>query len=139
MLTRWLVFALALVCIFDDAVAATKRCERSTVVQGPCIVVTGTLKWWHNFPPFLRIESDDRIYGIWPPAHENVPQMIRALRPFSTRGNYLLCPLNQTATVPYDQRPIELFCIEKAAIKERQTKLGRKIVWTRLRAPLSVN
>lgn len=136
--TRLLAFALALVLIFDDAAAATKRCELSAAVQGPCVLVKGTLKWWHNFPPFLRIESDDMIYGIWPPEHENAPKMIRDLRPYGTRGTYLLCPLNQVANVPYDERSIPLYCIEKATVKEREMKRGRKVVWTRLQTPITL-
>ena len=138
--TRLLAFLLAVALAFDTAAAATKRCELSSAVQGPCILVNGTLKWWHNWPPFLRIEADDRIYGIWPPEHENVPKTIRDLRPYSTRGSYLLCPLNQFANVPYDQRSIELYCIEKATIKEREVKTARRrIVWTRLPVPLTLN
>ena len=136
MSTRSLAFLLTLTLICNDAVAATKRCERSALVQGPCIEVSGMLKWWHNWPPFLRIESDSIIYGIWPPEHENAPEMIRDIRPLSTRGTYLLCPLNKVATLPYDQRSIELYCIERATIKERETKLGRKVVWSRLRTPM---
>jgi hypothetical protein len=136
--TRSLAFLLTLTLIFDDAAAATQRCERSALVQGPCIEVTGMLRWWHTWPPFLRIESDSIIYGIWPPEHENVPEMIRDIRPYSTRGTYLLCPLNKVATVPYDQRSIELYCIERATIKERETKLGRKVVWTRLQKPMTL-
>lgn len=134
---RSLVFVSLLALISNGAVAATKRCELSSEVQGPCIVVNGTLKWWHRWPPYLRIEADERIYGIWPPEHENVPKVIQDLRPYSTRGSYLLCPLNKVTNVPYDQRPIELYCIEKATIRERQIKVGRKIVWARLsRAPI---
>ena len=135
--TRALTFILVLVLIFGDAAAATKRCELSTAVQGPCISIRGTLKWWHTWPPFLRIEADDQIYGIWPPEHENVRRMIRELRPYGTRGTYLLCPLNKFANVPYDERPIGLYCLEKATVKEREIKRGRKVVWTRLQTPLT--
>jgi hypothetical protein len=137
--TKSLAFILALALIFDDAVAATKRCELSLAVQGPCILVKGTLKWWHSWPPFLRIESDNTIYGIWPPEHENAPRRILDIRPYSTRGTYLLCPLNKVTNLPYDQRSIELYCIEKATIKERELKLGRKIVWVKLEKPLTLD
>lgn len=136
---RSLTFILALALILDDAAAATKRCERSAVVQGPCIEVNGTLKWWHSWAPFLRIESENTIYGVWPPGHENVPKMIRDLRPYSTRGTYLLCPLNKVTNVPYDPRAIELYCIEKATISAREIKIGRRIVWARLQKPLTLN
>jgi len=138
-LTRSLTLILAFALVFDDAAAATRRCELSAVVQGPCVVIKGTLKWWHTWPPFLRIESDDRIYGIWPPEHENAPKVIRDLRPYATRGTYLLCPLNKVTNVPYDERPIELYCIEKATVKEREVKRGRRIVWARLQTPLTSN
>lgn len=139
MSTRVLAFVLTVGLIFDNALAATKRCELSPAVQGPCIVVKGTLKWWHSWSPFLRIEADDRIYGIWPPEHENAPKVIRDLRPYGTRGSYLLCPLGQVTNVPYDPRPIELYCLEKATIKEREIKIGRKIVWSHLQEPLTSN
>jgi hypothetical protein len=136
---RLLPWLLALALILEPAAAATKRCERSQDVQGPCIVIKGTLKWWHNYPPLLRIESDDIVYGIWPPEHENAPELIRELRPYSTRGSFVLCPLNKVTNVPYDQRSIELYCLEKATISERQMKVGRKVIWAHLQRPLTAN
>ena len=135
MLARLLLLILACTLVFEDAAAASRRCAGSSLVQGPCLEVRGTLQWWRRLPPFLRIESGDLIYGIWPPEHENVPKVIKELAPYSTRGVYLLCPLNQVARVPYDERPIELYCIEKAKINEREIKINRRIVWRRLPTP----
>jgi hypothetical protein len=129
------MFGFAL--IFDQAAAATSHCQGSALVQGPCVGIRGTLQWWRNLPPFLRIESDGMIYGIWPPERENVPKVIKDLAPYSTRGVYVLCPLGQVTRLPYYENPIELYCIAKATINEREIRTSRKrLIWTRLPKPL---
>lgn len=137
MVTRFITLIVGFVLLFDQAAAAaSNHCRGSALVQGPCISVEGTLRWWRNLPPFLRIESDNTVYGIWPPEHENVPKLIKDLAPLSTRGVYILCPLGQSQSVPYYDTPIGLYCIEKATINAREVRTSRKrVIWTRLPKP----
>ena len=89
-------------------------CKASPLVKGACFMVTGTLSVFNGWPPFLRIETDnkEKMYGIGPVENELVPTEISSVLPNEIKGEFEVCPFAESTSVPYDPRPIEMVCVE---------------------------
>ena len=80
-----------------------------------CSLVTGRLSMWNGWPPNLRIEADDGVvYGVpeSDDGHPLIPErLVAQLAKGPVSGSFKICPNGQTASVPYDERPIVLVSI----------------------------
>jgi hypothetical protein len=104
---------VGLLLIGDYALADEPACENSPLVKGNCFMVSGTLYTYDGWPPFLRIESEDKkLYGVGPVESELIPPNIRQLLPTQIEGQFELCPFGETTSVPYDKRKIHMVCIK---------------------------
>ena len=88
------------------------ECVQSDLVKGKCFEVKGEIYIYNGFPPNMRIETKDKIYGVGPIENEFVPASVRAVMPTSIEGTFVLCPFNQTITLPNDDVIIEMVCIK---------------------------
>ena len=93
------------------------ECEQSDLVRGSCFRVAGELQFYNGWPPFLRIEPEhrDTVYGVGPVENELVPVSVRAVMPTMIEGNFELCPFNESTSVPYDDRVIQMVCIKSVS------------------------
>lgn len=80
----------------------------------------------------IRIESKskDKLYGVGPEENEIIPTRLKKILPSEVEGEFLVCPFNETASVPYDERKIEMICIQEvtnASYWDRKTDAKKKL------------
>lgn len=102
------------------------RCEGSPLVQGSCFSIRGEMNVWNGWPPYLRIESAGRVYGVGPVENEIFPAAWSAFMPAAVRGDFRICPLGKESKAPYLEKPIALYCIESATNAERESVERRR-------------
>jgi len=108
---------LSLVLFFlftSQAIAEDSICQKSPFVKGACFNVLGVLNVYNGWPPPLRIEPNSKgnLYAIGPVENELMPTSIAKILPSEVEGEFELCPFNETTSVPYDERKIEMVCIQ---------------------------
>ena len=117
MKTGYIIFiSLTLSFLFtSSATAQESQCQKSPIVNGACFKVVGTLELYNGWPPALRIEpkTKGKLYGIGPKDRELIPNNIAKVLPSKVEGEFEVCPFNETTSVPYDERKIEMVCIQK--------------------------
>ena len=95
--------------------AQDSQCQKSPLVKGSCFEIVGTLQVYNGWPPVLRIESKTKrkLYGIGPVDRELIPNNVTKVLPSKVEGEFEVCPFNETISVPYDERKIEMVCIQE--------------------------
>ena len=125
--------SLILVFLFvSPVIAEDSKCLKSPLVKGACFKLVGTLNVYNGWPPSLRIEpkSKGKLYGIGPEENELIPAKIARILPSEVEGEFEVCPFNETLSVPYDERKIEMICIQdvkNATYWDGKTKTKKKL------------
>ena len=112
---KWavLLVAIGFLLVPANVFADEPTCENSPLVKGKCFLVLGKLYSYSGWPPFLRIESEEKkLYGVGPAENELIPINVRAVLPTEIEGRFELCPFSETTLVPYDKRKIHMVCIK---------------------------
>jgi hypothetical protein len=109
-----LCFILTVVFICSNIKAKENTCVNSPLRKGECFLIEGNLLTYNGWPPALRIEdkSSKRIFGVGPVDNEIAPDYVLKVLPTKIEGTFYLCPFNETTSVPYDKREIEMVCIQ---------------------------
>lgn len=126
---RQVIVGTVFFLLVEGAVGSpSDRCEDGVLVQGPCLTIQGEMSVWNGWPPYLRIESGGRVYGVGPVENEIFPAAWTTFMPTAVRGDFRVCPLGTESNAPYLVKPIALYCIESAVNAERQSEEGARWV-----------
>ncbi len=97
-----------------NAQAYEPRCPSNSNYQKQCISLAGITKIKDGWPPNLVVlDKNKRMYGIGPIESELYPDNLLPDLPPEVSGQFVLCPLGKSSRVPYQKKPINLYCIAK--------------------------
>lgn len=77
--------------------------------ENECLTVNGETRFKNGWPPNLIVASGEKWWGIGPIENEDYPDNL--VMPPPQKGIFVLCSLNETVSVPYEEQPIKLYKI----------------------------
>lgn len=94
-------------CCSPVAGAEVEVCVLPEAVKGTCHAIRGELQFWQGWPPHLRIETSDKkhVFGFNYSDEKPLPVPLQALVDSGINkieGAFVVCPLGEKASVPYD-------------------------------------
>lgn len=78
--------------------------------ENVCFKVKGETQFKNGWPPNLIVSDGNKWWGIGPIENEDYPKSLEMPPP--RKGIFELCSLNETVSVPYEEKPIQLFKIK---------------------------